>query len=214
MKLSKKESRFEVSPIFRVLRNAAVTPSHKRRITLSCNHINPQTVTNNAERFTWFQETHIQVLHDSSFWSGLVTTQKSRLRLLDDSRSSISRPNFTAIESSLLYYSVVLVQQGSWKVQSSFVWECIYACETMCSITCSFIHTHTHTLSHKWTLHLPPPCSTVYSTVQSPLYTVKVKRHNVVRGGPLSWIPGMRFTLCKFCMSISLAMACSLRLFA
>ena len=27
---------------------------------------------------------------------------------------------------------------------------------------------------------------------------VKVKRHNVVRGGPLSWIPGMRFTRCKF----------------
>ena len=45
-------------------------------------------------------------------------------------------------------------------------------------------------------------------------YAVKVKGQNVVRGGPLSWIPGMRFTLCKFRMSISLAMACSLRLFA
>ena len=32
----------------------------------------------------------------------------------------------------------------------------------------------------------------------SSLYAVKVKRHNVVRGGPLSWIPGMWFTQCKF----------------
>ena len=31
-----------------------------------------------------------------------------------------------------------------------------------------------------------------------PQYAVKVKRHNMVRGGPLSWIPGMWFTLCKF----------------
>ena len=34
-------------------------------------------------------------------------------------------------------------------------------------------------------------------------YAVKVKRHNVVRGGPLSWIPGMWFSrnvnfACKF----------------
>ena len=35
-----------------------------------------------------------------------------------------------------------------------------------------------------------------------------------VTGGPLSWIPGMWFTLCQFRLSISCATACSLRLFA
>ena len=31
---------------------------------------------------------------------------------------------------------------------------------------------------------------------------------------PLSWIPGMWFTLCKFRLSISCTTACNLRLFA
>ena len=51
------------------------------------------------------------MLHDSSFFgSRLVATQKSRLRLLDDFQGSISRQNFTAIGSSILYYSIM--QQG------------------------------------------------------------------------------------------------------
>ena len=55
----------------------------------------------------------ISVARLQLFGSRLVATQKSRLKLLDDSQVSISRPNFTAIDSSLLYYIiVVLVQQG------------------------------------------------------------------------------------------------------
>ena len=38
-------------------------------------------------------------------------------------------------------------------------------------------------------------------------YAVKVRRHKPWSGGPLSWIPGMWFTLCQFRLSISLAMA-------
>ena len=39
------------------------------------------------------------------------------------------------------------------------------------------------------------------------IYAVKVRRHKPWSRGPLSWIPGMWFTLCQFRLSISLAMA-------
>ena len=41
----------------------------------------------------------------------------------------------------------------------------------------------------------------------TPQYAVKVRRHTPWSRGPLSWIPGMWFTLCQFRLSISFAMA-------
>ena len=61
---------------------------------------------------------------------------------------------------------------GMWKVvQSSFVWECIHACETTCYRTCSFTCTCLH-------LHTKAP----------KLYAVKVQTSLA----PLSWFPGSR----------------------
>ena len=57
----------------------------------------------------------------------------------------------------------------------------------------SLSHTQTKSRRGGGGGQLPPP-----PWCHPCLYAVKVKRHNVVRGGPLSWIPGMWFTLCKF----------------
>ena len=46
-----------------------------------------------------------------------------------------------------------------------------------------------------------------FVSAQEGIYAVKVRRHKPWSGGPLSWIPGMWFTLCQFRLSISLAMA-------
>ena len=93
-------------------------------------------------------------------------------------------------------------------------------------------HTHTHTPSHmyikeyrnmhtttrtqaasKQTLQM---CVYIYMHIIffRPHYAVKVKRHRPWSRGPLSWIPGMWFTLCQFHLSISCAMACSHQIFA
>ena len=55
-----------------------------------------------------------------------------------------------------------------------------------------------HTLKSSYYIHTCTKLHVGMVTDISEVYAVKVKRHNVVRGGPLSWVPGMRFTQCKF----------------
>ena len=50
-------------------------------------------------------------------------------------------------------------------------------------------------------------CLCCMHDVQMDQYAVKVRRHTPWSRGPLSWIPGMWFTLCQFRLSILIATA-------
>ena len=54
---------------------------------------------------------------------------------------------------------------------------------------------------HLWDKHLQ------MKMYKSWVYAVKVRRHTPWSRGPLSWIPGMWFTLCQFRLSISFVTA-------
>ena len=106
-----------------------------------------------------------------------------------------------------IYVQVVCIHSF---IQDDFILLFYYTCKTvkkkMKNENTVDIVTIIHNTKGGWNfyfwsaLNLVPECSCFE-------YAVQVRRHTPWSRGPLSWIPGMWFTLCQFRVSISFAMA-------